>query len=78
MVGEVAENPGTPYGDRMMNEKNTMTKTEEELALHEVATSELQAIGGGYDPNNPPGCGFHPPGWHPPPLGQVARGVAHE
>jgi hypothetical protein len=51
-----------------MNETNHVTKNQEGLALHEVETSELQAIVGGYDPNEPPGCGFHPPGWHPPPL----------
>jgi hypothetical protein len=51
-----------------MNEKGRLTKIEEELALHEVETSELQAIVGGYNPNEPPGCGFHTPGWHPPPL----------
>jgi hypothetical protein len=51
-----------------MNETNKMTKDDEGLALQEVETSELQAIVGGYDPNEPPGCGFHPPGWHPPPL----------
>ena len=54
-----------------MNEKNKLTKPEEELALHEVETSELQAIVGGYDPNN--WCGFHPPGWHPPPLSSGVR-----
>jgi hypothetical protein len=54
-----------------MNETNKLTKTEEELALHEVETSELQAIVGGHDPNEPPGCGFHPPGWHPPVLHPV-------
>jgi hypothetical protein len=43
-----------------MNEKNTMTKTEEELALLEVETSELQAIVGGYL------AGHHEP---PPPDG---------
>jgi hypothetical protein len=48
-----------------MNEASKLTKIEAELALHEVETSELQAIVGGYDPNQPPGCGFHPPGWHP-------------
>jgi hypothetical protein len=31
-----------------MNDKNKLTKTEEELALHEVETSELQAIVGGH------------------------------
>jgi len=45
-----------------MNDKNKLTKNDEELALHEVETSELQAIVGGCDPNEPPGCGFHPPG----------------
>ncbi len=54
-----------------MNETSKLTKIEEELALHEVETSELQAIVGGYDPNQPPGCGFHPPGWHPPVLQPV-------
>jgi hypothetical protein len=61
-----------------MNAKNQMMTHEEELALREVEATELQAIGGGYDPNNPPGCGFHPPGWHPPPLGQAPRVVAHD
>jgi hypothetical protein len=61
-----------------MNTMNKMTTNEEGLALHEVEATELQAIVGGYDPNNPPGCGFHPPGWHPPPLGQGPRVVAHD
>ena len=61
VVGESAGDPGTK-GDRRMNDKNKLTKNDEELALHEVETSELQAIVGGCDPNEPPGCGFHPPG----------------
>jgi hypothetical protein len=31
-----------------MNEKNTLTRTEEEPALHEVQTAELQAVVGGH------------------------------
>jgi len=68
VFGGAAGSSGTTYGERTMNETNKLTRTEEELALPEVAISELQAIVGGYDPNEPPGCGFHPPGWHPPPL----------
>jgi hypothetical protein len=49
-----------------MNETNRMPKNEEELALQEAECSELQAIVGGYDPNN--WCGTHPPQWHPPPV----------
>jgi hypothetical protein len=38
----------------------------DEPALTEVAAAELQRTTGGYDPDH--WCGFHPPGWHPPPL----------
>jgi hypothetical protein len=57
-----------------MNELTKMMKDEAAPALREVETSELQAVVGGYDPDN--WCGFHPPGWHPPVLGNPPRRVA--
>jgi hypothetical protein len=43
---------------------NELTKNEQEPTLCAVETAELQAIEGGYDPDN--WCGTKPPGWHPP------------
>jgi hypothetical protein len=39
----------------------------DELPPFEAST--LEAIYGGYNPAvDPPTCGFHPPGWHPPQM----------
>ena len=37
--------------------------------LREVDRDELVNVEGGTYSDGAPGCGFHPPGWHPPPLG---------
>jgi hypothetical protein len=35
--------------------------------LREVNPDEMACVDGGYTEGG--WCGFHPPGWHPPPLG---------
>jgi hypothetical protein len=37
--------------------------------LREVDRDELVNVEGGTYGDDNPGCGFHPPGWHPPVLG---------
>ena len=37
--------------------------------LREVDRDELVDVEGGTYGDPGPGCGFHPPGWHPPVLG---------
>jgi hypothetical protein len=63
VVGEAAGNPGTTKGERTMNDMKKITKNEEQPALHEVETAELQAIVGGHLVGNhepPPPFGYGP------------------
>jgi hypothetical protein len=52
----------------MRRKEMAMTTTMTMTGLQELDRDEMACVEGGTY-NQPPGCGFHPPGWHPPVLG---------
>ena len=58
--------PGGPPIEGLLKRKEMIMETTM-TELREVNPDEMACVDGGYTEGG--WCGFHPPGWHPPPLG---------